>query len=48
MPASTAHITVAGKASLNQFLRNRPVDQVAVGRPFLRKLRMKKKTFAGG
>ena len=48
MPASTAHITVAGKASLNQFLRNRPVDQVAVGRPFLRKLRLKKKTFAGG
>ena len=48
MPASAAHIAVVGKASLENYLRNPPVDQIKTGRPWIRKLRMRKKTFAGG
>ena len=48
MPASAAHIAVVGKASLENYLRNKPVDQIQVGRPWIRKLRSRKMTFDGG
>ena len=48
MPASAAHIAVAGKASLENYLRNKAVDQIQVGRPWIRKLRSRKKLFDGG
>ena len=48
MPASAAHLAVIQKASLDHYLRNPPVDQIKTGRPWIRKLRSRKKTFAGG
>ena len=48
MPASAAHITVVGKAALEHYLKNPPADQIATGRPWIRKLRSRKKKFGGG
>jgi len=48
MPISSQHITIVGKASLEHYLRNPPVDQVKVGRPFIKKLRSMKQVFGGG
>lgn len=48
MPFSTAQITKAGKATLDNFQRNNPIDQIAVERPLLRMLMAKKRSFGGG
>lgn len=38
----------AGKIALDFYLRNNPIDQVAVERPFMKALMAKKKSFPGG
>jgi len=48
MPISSQHIAVVGKSSLEYYLRNPPVDQIQVGRPWIKKLRAMKERFGGG
>lgn len=47
MPFSSQEITDAGKTSIDMYLKNKPIDQVAVARPWLRKLMAMKKSFPG-
>lgn len=47
MPFSQAEIDQAGVSALNFNLRNKPIDQVAVERPLLRKLMAMAKEFPG-
>lgn len=47
MPFSQAEIDQAGTTAINFYLRNNPVDQIAVQRPFLRKLMAMSKEFPG-
>ncbi len=47
MPISSEDLQIAGKTSLDDFLRNRPVDQIAVDVPLFRKLMSKRKPFLG-
>lgn len=47
MPFTAEEISTAGKTSLDFYLKNKPVDQVGVERPFLKKLMDKKKAFPG-
>ena len=48
MPFSTQELQDAGKIALDFYLKNNPIDQVAVERPFLKSIMGKKKTFPGG
>jgi hypothetical protein len=48
MPFSSDQIKEAGYASLDYYLKNTPVDQIATERPLLKKLLEKKKPFPGG
>jgi len=48
MSFTQQEIQRAGLASLNDYMRNTPIDQIAVERPFLRKLYTMKKSFSGG
>lgn len=48
MPISSAHVAVAGKYSLEHFVRNPPEDQIRTARPWIRKLRQRKDGFGGG
>jgi len=47
MPFSSAEIDQAGTTAIDFYLRNNPVDQVAVERPWLRKLMAMAKEFPG-
>lgn len=48
MPFSTTEISTAGKASLDHYLKNNPIDQVALDRVWLRQLMKRKKPVPGG
>lgn len=45
---SAADLQKAGKTAIDFYLKNKPIDQVAVERPLLRKLMAGKKSFPGG
>jgi hypothetical protein len=47
MPISTADLAEAAKVSLDEYLRNIPVDQIAVERPWLKMLLKGRKQFLG-
>ena len=47
MPISSEDLQIAGKTSLDDFLRNQPVDQIAMDVPLFRKLMSKRKPFLG-
>lgn len=47
MPISNADLQEVAKASLDEYLRNMPVDQIAVERPLFKKLMEGRKTFLG-
>lgn len=48
MPFTAQELQDSGKIALDFYLKNNPIDQVAVERPFLKTLMAKKKTFPGG
>lgn len=48
MPVSQGELNAAGKTAIEFYLRNNPIDNIAVERPFLRKLMTSKKSFPGG
>jgi hypothetical protein len=47
MPISGSDLTALGKVSLDEYMRNTPVDQIGTEHPFLKKLMSKRKTFLG-
>lgn len=47
MPFTAQEIADAGLIGLDFYLRNNPIDQIGVERPFLKKLMTMKKSFAG-
>ena len=47
MPISSEDLQALGKSTLDDYLRNEPVDQVSVDIPLLKKLMAKRKDFAG-
>jgi hypothetical protein len=47
MPFTADEISAAGKIALDYYLRNKPIDQVAVERPWLKLLMSKKRTAPG-
>lgn len=47
MPISTQDLAQLAKSSLDDYLRNTPVDQIAQERPFLQMLLKGKKPFGG-
>lgn len=47
MPISNADLQELAKVSLDEYLRNMPVDQIATERPLLKKLMAGRKTFLG-
>lgn len=47
MPFTTQEITDAGKIGIDFYLRNNPIDQIAVERPLLKALSAKKKSAPG-
>lgn len=47
MPISSADLQIAGKTSLDDYMRNAVVDQIAEDTPFLKKLMSKRKLFLG-
>jgi len=48
MPFTSAEIQQAGKAALDFYMKNKPIDQVGTERPLLKKLMATKKPFPGG
>ena len=48
MPFSAQELQDAGKIALDFYLKNNPIDQVAVERPLMKALMGKKKSFPGG
>lgn len=48
MPFTTEQLSYAGKAAIDYFLKNDPIDQVNTERPLLKMLMGKKKEYAGG
>ena len=47
MPISNADLTALGRVSLDEFMRNTPVDQIGVEHPLLKKMMSKRKLFLG-
>ena len=47
MPFTTEEISIAGKTSLDYYLKNKPVDQIVQDRPWLSKLMSSKQTMPG-
>lgn len=47
MPFTTEQISYAGKAAINFFLKNDPVDQINVAHPLLKRLMDEKQAYAG-
>lgn len=48
MPFTTEQLAYAGKASIDYFLKNDPIDQINVERPLIKKLMAGKSEYAGG
>lgn len=48
MPFTVEQLAYAGKASIDYFLKNDPIDQINVERPLLKKLMAGKSEYAGG
>ncbi len=48
MPFTASEIAAAGKASLDFYLKNKPVDQVGIEHPLLKKLMSSRRPFPGG
>lgn len=48
MPISAGDLATLGMSSLDQYMRNTPVDQIGTAHPLLRKLTEKKKNLLGG
>jgi hypothetical protein len=48
MSFSSEQISYAGKAAINYFLKNDPIDSINVARPLIKKLTEGKKPYAGG
>jgi hypothetical protein len=48
MPFTTEQLSYAGKAAIDYFQKNDPIDQVNVARPLLKMLMEKKREYAGG
>jgi hypothetical protein len=48
MPFTTEQLAYAGTAAINYFLRNDPIDQINVNRPWIKKLMQDKKAYVGG
>ncbi|MCB1744176.1 MAG: phage major capsid protein, partial [Gammaproteobacteria bacterium] len=47
MPFTAQELADAGKHAIDLYLKNKPIDQISVERPFLRELMRKSKTFPG-
>lgn len=47
MPISTTDLQALGKVSLDDYMRNTPIDQISVDTPLLKKLMAKRKIFLG-
>ncbi len=47
MPISTADLAIAAKTSIDDYMRNKPIDQIGVETPLLKKLMSGRKTFLG-
>lgn len=47
MPISSEDLQIAGKTALDEYLRNMPVDQIAVELPLYKKLMSRRKLFLG-
>ena len=47
MPISSTDLQIAGKTSLDDYLRNKPIDQIAVDVPLYKKLMARRKNFLG-
>jgi uncharacterized protein YukE len=48
MPFNTEQLAYAGKAAIDYFLKNDPIDQINVERPLIKKLTASMKPYAGG
>lgn len=48
MPFTTEQLAYGGKAAIDFYLKNTPIDQINVAHPFLKKLIEGKKEYAGG
>lgn len=48
MPFTPEQIAYAGKAAIDYYLKNEPIDQINVDRPLIKKLMEKKQEYAGG
>lgn len=48
MPFNTEQLAYAGRAAIDYFLKNDPIDQINVERPLIAKLMETKKQYAGG
>lgn len=48
MPFTTEQLSYAGKAAIDYFLKNDPIDQINVERPLIKKLMAGKQEWAGG
>lgn len=48
MPFTTEQLAYAGKASIDYFLKNDPIDQINVERPLIKKLMAGKTNYSGG
>lgn len=48
MPFSTEQLAYAGRAAIDWFLKNDPIDQINTDRPLLKKLTAGKKAYGGG
>lgn len=48
MPFTTEQLTYGGKAAIDYFLKNDPIDQINVSHPLLKKLTETKQEYAGG
>lgn len=47
MPISSTDLQELGKSTLDDYLKNEPIDQVSVDIPLFKKLMEKRKEFAG-
>lgn len=48
MPFNTEQLAYAGKAAIDYFLKNDPIDQINIERPLIKKLTAGKQEYAGG
>lgn len=48
MPFTAEQIAYAGKAAIDYYLKNDPIDQINIDRPLIKKMMEKKREYAGG